>query len=246
MIMVWESIQILEDTMFSHCPNSCLKFITRGYITMRIWVINCFIFLILATIISGCNESTSSYFGKRKTPTASLPYLLYSPSKNSFIQLEFEFPKEWFLVDEKELQDSGIYILSLVDTRINSTQSLTESGQIISKGNRISILARSIKNQETLETRIESYKSGHNDQRWAKLLDEYKIELGDVNARVIEYQIEPFDDNGLVSTIFERNIFFKFDNRIYQIIFQVGLDDRNGEFEQGYDYLLSSLKTVEW
>ena len=160
--------------------------------------------------------------------------------------MEFEFPKEWFLVDEKELQDSGIYILSLVDTRINSTQSLTESGQIISKGNRISILARSIKNQETLETRIESYKSGHNDQRWAKLLDEYKIELGDVNARVIEYQIEPFDDNGLVSTIFERNIFFKFDNRIYQIIFQVGLDDRNGEFEQGYDYLLSSLKTVEW
>jgi hypothetical protein len=200
----------------------------------------------ITIMLSGCSDSISSILETNATPTSTSPYLFYSPSQSSVIRLEFEYPNNWNFHGETEVQYSGMYVIGLDDASSlqRGTQTPNESNNTSIEDNHISIWIGPITEQRTLETIIESYKSGHDDPRWAKLLNEYQIDINDVDAQVIEYQIEPFAESGLNSTVFEKDIFFEFNNYIYEIFFQVAWNEKGGDFEQGFDHFLNSLKLI--
>jgi hypothetical protein len=66
------------------------------------------------------------------------------------------------------------------------------------------------------------------------------------DAIAFEYQVEPTDNNGYTSLMFERNIFFVVKDQLYQITFLVAEKERGGEFEKGYEYFFNSLKIVPY
>jgi hypothetical protein len=79
---------------------------------------------------------------------------------------------------------------------------------------------------------------------WIKALNNYQTTIDGYNALVLEYQIEPFDNNGYTSSMFERDLFFAVKDQIYQIAFTVAEKERGGKFEIGYEYFFDSLKIV--
>ena len=61
---------------------------------------------------------------------------------------------------------------------------------------------------------------------------------------MFEYQIEPIDNNGYTSTMFEKDIFFVINDQIYQIAFTVAEKEHGSEFERGYEYFFNNIKIV--
>lgn len=77
---------------------------------------------------------------------------------------------------------------------------------------------------------------------WATFLNDYKIAIDGFGARVIEHQIMAPEIH--TSLMFERQIYFFAENEIYTIRFLVAEKDRGGNFEQGYEYFINSVKVV--
>ncbi len=96
--------------------------------------------------------------------------------------------------------------------------------------------------QQTLDALIKSFKEGHGNNHWITELNNYKTEIDEIDAVVLEYQID--NSELYTSTMFERNIFFAVKDQIYSINFSVAEHERGGEFEKGYEYFFNSLKIV--
>jgi hypothetical protein len=109
---------------------------------------------------------------------------------------------------------------------------------------RVSIRIQPENSNQTLDTLVEAYKQGHSGSSWITALDDYQIKIDGYNALVLEYQIEPFDNNGYSSLMFERDLLFVIKDQIHQITFTIAEKDRDGEFEKGYEYFFNSLTIV--
>lgn len=75
-----------------------------------------------------------------------------------------------------------------------------------------------------------------------KLLDDYKITVDEYDASVLEYQMN--DPENYTSLMFARRIFLVVNDQFYEFYFTVADKDRGGQFDQGYEYFISSLKIV--
>lgn len=193
---------------------------------------------VAALTLSSCGAVISS-----STPTAVPPYIHYTPSKEFNTHLEFDYPSSWIFSEER-IQDTNIIVIGLGDPRFLTvpTRAPYESHGIPSDFGSISVLIQPVKSNQPLDTQFDAYKKGHSDASWITALNEYKIKIGEYDASVLEYQIEPWNSNGYTSVMFERDIFFAFKDQLYQISFAVAEKERGGEFEKGYEYFFKSLK----
>jgi len=177
------------------------------------------------------------------SPTATPPFVHYSPSKESSIHLEFDYPGSWIF--SEETREAGIMVISLGDPRFRTlpTSSTEDFHSLPKDFGSVNLWIFPSEPSRTLETRIDSFKQSSSATSWITLLNDYKIKIDDYDATVLEYQIKPFPE-GYTSLMFERNLFFVVEDQIYQIIFRVAEKDRGGEFEQGYEYFFNSIKIV--
>jgi hypothetical protein len=196
-------------------------------------------------MLTACGVVTPTITKTPRLPTAVPPYIHYSPSETSNIHLEFDYPGSWIFSEEK-IQDTDILIVGLGDPRLLTvpTRAPNEPHGTPSDFGRVSIMIQPAKLGQTLDVLIEPYKHGHNSASWITALNEDKITIDGYDAIVLEYQVEPIDDNGYTSLMFERDMFFVVKDQLYQITFLIADKERGGEFEKGYEYFFNSLKIV--
>ncbi len=177
--------------------------------------------------------------------TAMPAYIHYTPSERFNIHLEFDYPGSWVFSEEK-IQGTDIIVIGLGDPRLLNvpTRVPNEPHGTPSDFGRISIYIQPLETNQTLDNFIGSHKQGHNNASWIKALTDYQITIDGYNAQVFEYQIEPIDNNGYTSTMFEKDIFFVINDQIYQIAFTVAEKERGSEFERGYEYFFNNIKIV--
>ncbi|GEM_PF-1815092 len=179
------------------------------------------------------------------SPTGTiLPYIHYSPSEKFNTHLEFDYPSWWFF-QETKLQGTDIIYIGMSDPRSltvpTRTPEETHGGTPSDFGN-VSITIDPPIPGQSLDEIVEPFQN--SNIAWAPLLNYYELVIDGHNAFVFEYQVEPFDDNGYSSLMFERVILFIVENQLYQIVFVVAEKDRGGDFEQGYEYFFKSIKIV--
>lgn len=196
-------------------------------------------------ILAGCGVITSTIAPTPPSAAPTLPYIHYTPSATSNIYLQFDYPSSW-VFSEETIEDTYIRVIGLGDPRLLTvpTRAPNESHGTPSNFGRVTILIQPESSNQTLDSLVEAYKQGHSDVNWIRALDDYQITIDGYNTLVLEYQIEPFDNNGYTSSMFERNIFFAVKDQIYKIAFVVAEKERGGEFEKGFEYFFNSLKIV--
>jgi hypothetical protein len=197
----------------------------------------------MSFILAGCGVIAIAITPIPKSPTAVPPYIHYTPSKESNIQLEFDYPSTW-IISEDKIRDTDIMIITLMDPRFRSlpTRSPNESHGIPSNFGSVNIMVVPVISGQTLAMLVEPYKQGHSDKSWITELNEYKIIIDGYNANVLEYQINLKEL--YTSLMFERALFFIYNNQLYQITFTVSEGERDGEFEQGYEHFFNSIKIM--
>lgn len=190
-----------------------------------------FIFLII-----GCDI--------RNTSTSVSPYIKYIPSKSSKIQMEFDYPREWIFRDENGINNFGLYQIYLMDPQYLYVPTYDPHDIYITPTDfgAITITSQTINKGRTVDTLFDEYKNSSINTPFVKFVDEYKTQVDGNDALVLECQIEPYPDNGYSSTMFSRTIFFGNKDQLYEIIFEVSVKDRGGDFEKGYDHLIDSIK----
>jgi hypothetical protein len=214
-----------------------------------------FLISVIALISSGCRIATptitptlhlptamSLIIPTLQTPTIAPPFIHYTPTGESNIHLEFDYPSSW--VFSEKLQDVDFMVISLWDPRLLTvpTQAPDQDHGTPSDVGEVSIWIEPAKPGQALDSLVEPYKQGHSNVSWIMPLNDYKSTLNGYDSIVLEYQINSAEL--YTSLMFERDIFFIVKNKMYQITFLVAEKERGGEFEKGYEYFIKSLKIV--
>ncbi len=204
-----------------------------------------FVLASVVVILASCGLKSPTITPASQSPTAMSLYIHYNPSETSNVHLEFDYPGSWIFSEEK-LQGTDIISIGLGEPQLLTvpTRVPNEPHGTPSDFGRIGIMIQPATSGQTLDVLIEPYKQGHNSASWITALNEDKITIDGNDATVLEYQVEPIDDNGYTSLMFERDIFFVVKNQLYHITFLVAEKERGGEFEKGYEYFFNSLKIV--
>lgn len=161
----------------------------------------------------------------------------------SLIRLEFDYPTYWFL--NEYVSDSGFTRIVLGDPRFLNLPTQPPPDELHPTPNDFGIVEIGIipsKPGRTVESEAEDQKTLLRNVGWATFLNDYKIAIDGFGARVIEHQIMAPEIH--TSLMFERQIYFFAENEIYTIRFLVAEKDRGGNFEQGYEYFINSVKVV--
>lgn len=170
-------------------------------------------------------------------------YSHHAPSEMSLIRLEFDYPTYWFL--NEYVSDSGFTRIVLGDPRFLNLPTQPPPDELHPTPNDFGIVEIGIipsKPGRTVESEAEDQKTLLRNVGWATFLNDYKIAIDGFGARVIEHQIMAPEIH--TSLMFERQIYFFAENEIYTIRFLVAEKDRGGNFEQGYEYFINSVKVV--
>jgi hypothetical protein len=199
------------------------------------------------TFIPGCGIYQAPNNYATNTSIDGEKYRHYRPGKNALIRLEFDYPADWIISKEQRIEYTNIAEIGLADPRFRSlpTKTPNTSDYITKDFGRITIIAQPITETVNYESLIDSYRDGGNSSQWIKPINEYQLLVANLHAIALEYQMEPYDDNGYLSTMFERTIFFMQDDQIYQISLIMAQKDRYNSFEKGYDNFISSLMIIE-
>jgi hypothetical protein len=179
------------------------------------------------------------------SPTLAPKYIHFTPSGLLDMNLEFEYPSSWIVKEITEYMNINIGIIVLFDSRSAILQTPiydTNDGYSLQEIdiNSVSIQVRPIEHGQTPETEAELFKQKNSTLNTVVILGEYETTINSYNARVVELQFGPVE--GFSSRMFNQRIFFSVENNLYQIDLTIVDKDRGGEFEQGYEYLLSSIK----
>jgi hypothetical protein len=199
------------------------------------------VFILTSTFLTGCDFlSELSVF---PSPTPTPPYIHYSPSKKSQIRLEFDYPSYWIFLGEEEYADIEHYFIGLVDPRYATvpTRAPDESHGTPDDYGTIYIRTLPLSENNNLTSRIESIRQARNNTNMIKAINDYPILIDGISAQVLEYQIEPGYGDVYISLMFSREILFEYGDQLYWIDFKVAEKERDGEFEQGYEYFFNSL-----
>jgi hypothetical protein len=175
------------------------------------------------------------------TATPAPPYFHFTPSENSNIHLEFDYPSSW--VFSEDFQDfQSIYLL---DPRFLTlpTPSSDDYHPIPNDFGFVCIWIIPSKPGQTPATELESHKISYNNHFRYREINDYKITVDGYDASVLEYKVDPAQDD-YPSVMFYRRTYFMVNSQVYEIIFTVAEKERGGEFEQGYEYFFNSLKIV--
>ncbi len=176
-------------------------------------------------------------------PTSTAPkYGHYTPSAKFDFHLEFDYPSNWLLTEY--IDEIGLPDLFIHDPRFPTLPTPFPSDHHPTPNDFgiIYVFILPSKPGQTAESEFASLKASYNQEYHIKVLTDYKTTIDGQDASVLEYQQEPIDL--YISLMFERRILFMFGKQVYEILFSVAERERGGEFEQGYEYFLKSLKIV--
>jgi len=174
-------------------------------------------------------------------PTTALPFIHYSPSNESKIHLEFDYPGSWTF--SEDIQDANFMVVGLGDPRFRALPTSPDSHPTPNDFGSIIIWITPGQPGQTPDTELQALKQNYsNDFRYI-LSNDYKIMIDGYDASVLEYKVEPAQDD-YPSVMFNRRIFLLVKEQMYEILFALAEKDRGGEFEQGYEYFFKSIKVV--
>jgi len=199
-------------------------------------------FALLGTTI-GIGLSSCGLAFSTSTPTPMPSYIHYVPHKALNIHLEFDYPSSWILEEITQYKDEPIIslsdpaVLSLPTRLPNAVDSHPTGPQDFGT---ILISAQPSKPGQTPDTELDLHKQTYSNIAWMTVLDDYKVTIDGHEAKVLEYLIKPNIENDTL--MFNRRIFFMVKNQLYEIIYSVPQKERDGKFEQSYEYFFNSLK----
>jgi hypothetical protein len=190
--------------------------------------------LIFALIFSGCGSAASN-----NTPTSE--YTHYMPSEFFHFNLEFDFPSDWLLYEDK-----GRPAVYLDDPRFLTlpTPSPPNFHPTPNDFGSVYIWIMPSGPGQTPETELQSHKESYRNHHRYTVLNDYKITIDGYEASVLEYQEEDHIE-GSQSLMFAKRIYFMVKGQVYEIIFFVAEKERGGEFEKGFDYFLNSIQILQ-
>jgi hypothetical protein len=193
--------------------------------------------IILAICLTSCGMQPLT-----NTPTLTPPYIHYTPTVASNIHLEFDYPSSWIFSENRQYKD--LIIIGLGDPRFLTvpTRDLEVSHGTPSNFGVINITIRPTESGQTLETLTESHRRNYSNGNWVIFLSNYDIKVNGHDATTFEYQIT--DQEHYTSSMFGRDVFFIIKNQVYEISFLVAVEERNNEFEKGYQYFFNSLEII--
>lgn len=202
------------------------------------------IIMILFTILTGCDLLTK--LNILSSPTPNPLYKHYSPSESSHILLEFDYPKTWVFQDEWGSDTDDFFLLALLDPRgvWDPNNTLNKDHCPSNNCGSVAIIMEPLSSEKSLNDHIESIKIARNEGDWMKELAHYQMNFHGFMAQVLEYQYD-YSGNGESSSMgFDRNVIFQVGNKMYWIMSQIPENERGGDFEKGYEYLLKSMKII--
>lgn len=176
-------------------------------------------------------------------PIDEVGFIRYIPNEKSKIVLEFDYPISWYFAEH--IDEVGDQSISLLDHRFLTLPTPSPDSNHHPTPNdygSIHIWIIQSKPGRTVESETEDQKTRLRNAWWATFLKDYKIALDGFGARVIEHHIQVPEIH--TSLMFERAIYFFAENEIYEIRFTIAEKDRGGEFEQGYEIFIDSLKII--
>lgn len=181
------------------------------------------------------------------TPTYYVPpsdiakYKHYTPSEAFKFHLEFDYPSYWLL--QEKTSETGTLSLLLRDSRFGTLPTpFDDSHPAPNDFGSVFIWNIPSAPGQSPDAEVNFLKKSYGEINRMKVLRDYKITLDGYDASVLEYQVN--DQESSPSLMFERRTYFMIKDQMYEIIFGVAEKDRSGEFEQGYDYFINSLKIV--
>lgn len=204
-------------------------------------------FLVSMTVLvlAGCGLMTPTIIPTAQSPSATSPYIHYTPPKGVNVHLEFDYPSSW-VFSETKTQGIDFISIGLGDSRFRTIPTLPPDPDYVHSTPNdfgvVNIWILPSKPGQTPDTELASYKKDYSGTGWILVLDDYEISIDGFDASVLEYQIT--DPESFTSPMFARRIFFIVNDQFYEIYFTVAVKDRGGEFEKGYEYFFNSIKIM--
>ncbi|MBI5936155.1 MAG: hypothetical protein HY867_20815 [Chloroflexi bacterium] len=214
-----------------------------------------FFFGAAVLLLSGCSNNTlvatptinwqpmPTYHNEFPT-SATSKYTHYTPSAGFTFHLDFDYPSNWLL--SEHINEVGWLSIFLKDPKFLTLPIQTQDPNYVYRPRHnygiIDVWTFPSKPNQTADTELELLKRNYSQTNWMTLLGDYRITIDGYYATVLEYQMD--DPENYTSLMFARRIFFVINGQFYEILYSVAEKDRGGEFDQGFDYFLSSLKFI--
>lgn len=171
------------------------------------------------------------------------PESIHYTSEFPEVSLEFDYPGSWIFYEGKYQWGEGVDIY-LGDPRLRTAPTrdpnISHSG--ITDFGTIYIYIRPLENGQTLESLFETQKKIDENTVRGGYLQDYLIEIDGYKAYVLEFLNDV--PEAYTSVMFWRTIFLVVEDQSIRIDFMVSVNERNGEFEQGYEYFFNSMRIV--
>jgi len=244
--MLQKSLKVVM-VFYHHFPNyDSTKVAQEAYMnkTTSIHIWHFLLASVAAVMLAGCGVMASTITPTPQSPTTMPPYIHYTASEGFNIHLEFDYPGSWTF--SEEMQEGGLsMVVGLGNPRFRTLPTPFPEDSHPTPNDFGSVVIRIVPSQpdQTPNTKVESLKQSYNSHFRYKVLNDYKITIDGYDASVLEYQVEPAQDD-YPSVMFNRRTFFMVKDQMYEIHFTVAEKERGGEFEKGYEYFFNSLKIV--
>lgn len=195
-------------------------------------------------LLTSCNISPIIKPTPILTPnslTHNPPYVHYSPPDGIDIYIEFDYPDYWIYAED--MSNPDLRKIAFWDPRFLTLPTPHPEGNHhppISDFPYVSITIWSLWRDYTFESFVQERREAWSSSFHIELLNDYNIKIDQYEAVVLETHRQVPEVH--LSPMFGKDIFLFIENKIYEISFEVAQHERDGEFEQGYEYFLKSIK----
>jgi hypothetical protein len=213
-------------------------------VNMKKFGVMTFAIIILFILLAGSNYTNE--LNILRLPNLNPSYIRYSPSERSQMLLEFDYPKTWVFQEEWGSDSGDFYAIAFLDPRgvWDPKKSSHEHCSAIYCGV-VAIIMEPLSSDHSLDDHIELIKQARIDSDWMKEVATYQINFHGITAHVLEYQKDYSGNKEPKSMFFDRNVLFQVGNKLYWIMSQIPENERGGEFEKGYEYMLKSMRIIK-
>jgi hypothetical protein len=158
----------------------------------------------------------------------SVSYAKFHPSKESILNIEFEYPSSWIWEDVRP---------GFIGTHISDKNGFADMGIFVYK-------------EETWEATLQHTErmiDGHFE--WARnrnaIIFDISGFIDDYPARFISLELPPDPYYGETTPQIQENIYIFANDRVYFLILNIDKDQRNGAFGRGFDHVIETLRVIE-
>ena len=154
-------------------------------------------------------------------------YSTFQPQAESFIQIKFEYPSNWnwdtVRPNEISIYNTGNFSsFSIFVWRFENTKEM----------------------KDYLKKRIQGSFDFGVDRDAVFLYEPITLDGYPAKRIVLDLPINPHDEERIKPTIQEK-YFLLVDNTVYELLFNIETDQRNGEFGRAFDHIIETLQVLD-